>query len=109
MGAPAASKAPQDEVARALAAARKLPPTNPGPARKAASWVYTNVLSKVLPKKKTVVRAFIFAVLGTLPMLMLLLLMLIVLDAQWHFSARGSHSSLPPDAAARMMQSNKLH
>lgn len=40
------------------------------------SFLYNNVLSYVLPKKKTLVRAILFSLLGTLPFLLILLVKL---------------------------------
>lgn len=62
-----------DAVSEAMAAARREKAmANPSAVRKAITWAYDNVISKVMPKRKTVVRATIFAFIGTLPIVMLL-------------------------------------
>ena len=55
-------------VDQAQAAARVKPPSTLG---NVASFLYTNVLTYLLPKKKTLVRAILFALLALLPFLLI--------------------------------------
>ena len=69
----AANKSTPDAVSQAMAAARReAAVSNPSTAKKVLSWIYDNLVARVLPKRKTVVRALIFAVIGTMPIVMLL-------------------------------------
>ena len=62
----------EDEVTRAMAAAKKVDAAAPSAAARVWSWTYKHLLSRVLPKRKTVVRSALFALIGTLPMFVLL-------------------------------------
>jgi len=71
--APQASNPRMDEVTRAMAAAQQAKRSESFAAR-ASTWLCKNVLDRVLPRRKTLVRAFLFGLLGSLPMLLLLVL-----------------------------------
>ena len=69
-----AANAAPDAVSQAMAAAKKSKQESKF-YMKALNWIYRVLLSKITPKKKTVVRAFLFGVLGMLPFLLLVTLM----------------------------------
>lgn len=74
---PDAAKPAPDAVAEAQAAAAAASAyTEPSKLSRAGTWVWNKIILSIFPKKKTLVRAILFSLLGTLPFLLILLIKL---------------------------------